>query len=517
MLAAALLAAVQGCPEPDHTPVKVPDSRQAVFHAPIDHGTDVDILFVVGTPNCMGEEQAQLARSFPALLDALRSPCFKAGIPNLHVGIVSTNLGAGSYFEHACRPGGDGGRLQHAPRVHGCRPPSEPYIAHLEGVTNVEGSTRTSDAVKELRQAFECIAQLGTSGCRYIHALESARRALDPALGVNPGFLRKGALRAVVFVTNMDDCSAANTKMFDPSPAAPDSLLGPPCLFRCFDLGYECECGGGPCDRYSAGPRTGCRPAGRWLHPVESYVSFFDSLGPPGRVLLYAVAAPDLDAVETMSSGGCMHVKRACTTSIGAADPTLRIKALMDRFGERGFYNTGLDKAEKPTEVSICSADYQPALRFVGRSIVAALTSRCIPGPLLIPAEGGSGAPSVACHAGDRPGPPDSPACPRSCLDQAQCTVERVSPTGPGVPIARCPAHLFDDPAARDCGRSCPCWRIVASPDCNPQVVGSPHAVEILDRSPAPGALVRIECLLSTHPWGNSQIASLPMCEPRDP
>jgi len=465
--------------------VTLPDSRRVVFQAPVDRDPDVDVLFVVGTPNCMLEEQEQLRWAFPALLGSLGSPRFPSKMPNLHVGIVSTDLGAGEQSWPGCQPGGDAARLQYQPRRAGCTPPADPFIALQDGVANVPGS---SDAVTGVKEAFECIVELGNRGCGFIQALESARRALDAQLAVNPGFLRPDALLAVVFVTNMDDCSVQDPALFDPSPAAPDSLLGPPCRFRCFDLGFTCECDGQPCARYSE---------------VDGYVSFFNNLKPPGRVHLYAIASPDSGVVETTSSGGCMHVQRACTTAIGAANPTLRVKALIDRFGDRGFYNTGLDLDNTRTEVKICSASYEDGLRFAGRSILTALTARCIPGPLLFAGPGAS----VACRAGDRPG--SSASCPRSCLDRASCTVE----LAPGVPVQRCPARLFDEPQLRDCGATCPCWRIVATPDCDPAVAGSPYGVEILDRQPTPpGSRVRIECLVSTYGWGSPAIDSLPMC-----
>lgn len=209
-------------------------------------------------------------------------------------------------------------------------------------------------------------------------------------------------------------------------------------------------------------------------------------------------------------------MQRACQTTIGAAEPPVRLAAVVEGMGPRGFFNAGLDDQGKRVPATICQPDYKHALRFIGRSIAADLTGRCIPAPLLIP--GGPDGPvaRAACARGERP-VRDGPACERGTLHEAVCTVERVSraavaqdPTGqpPGTAVARCPRELFDDPTDRRCAGACPCWRIVPSAACRAEVAGSPHALELLTDSPPDGdTLLRATCLTSTHAWGSAAIA----------
>jgi hypothetical protein len=53
---------------------------------------DVDLLFVVDNSSGMGEKQQALARAFPALLAPLRTAT--GGLPDLRVGVVSSDMGA---------------------------------------------------------------------------------------------------------------------------------------------------------------------------------------------------------------------------------------------------------------------------------------------------------------------------------------------------------------------------------------------------------------------------------------
>jgi hypothetical protein len=114
---------------------------------------------------------------------------------------------------------------------------------------------------KPVSEAFACSAQVGTGGCGFESPLEAARWALDPARKANPGFLRPDSLLALIFVTDEDDCSAKNPKLFDPNQGGLNDPLGPLTSFRCFELGVDCQCGGGACSRTTVGVRHNCKPA----------------------------------------------------------------------------------------------------------------------------------------------------------------------------------------------------------------------------------------------------------------
>ena len=284
---------------------KVPPSQvqESSYYFPQTLEKDIDILFVIDNSKSMDDEQTNLAQNFPRLIDALRNPKLgpdgsgapcsvgnTAGcrIPNVHIGVVSTDLGIGMFDggTSGCSVDGDGGRLQSQPRGS-CVGPSALFIRYIDGVTNIDDPS-TANPVEQVKQAFSCIAQLGTNGCGYEHPLEAARRALNEK--VNPGFLRKDAFLAVVIITDEDDCSAKNPQLFDPNMADGHG-------FRCFDRGLHCNINGN-----TPGPRKDCRPiedpdtSKQWLYPATDYAAFFRGLKPAGRVIV-SVIVGDIDSV----------------------------------------------------------------------------------------------------------------------------------------------------------------------------------------------------------------------------
>ena len=111
---------------------------------PVVQNRDIDILFVIDNSRSMLAEQDSLATNFVRIADALEG--IEGGLPNVHIGVVSTDMGAGG---HTCGAG-DGGALQSAPRVAGCDAPAGAFISNIEGASNYTGS---------LSDAFSCIAR----------------------------------------------------------------------------------------------------------------------------------------------------------------------------------------------------------------------------------------------------------------------------------------------------------------------------------------------------------------------
>ncbi|MBU0611790.1 MAG: hypothetical protein KKI08_28195, partial [Armatimonadetes bacterium] len=281
---------------------------------------DVDLLFMIDNSGSMEQEQELLRRQFPKLIEALRSPKLGNQIPNVHIGVVSSDLGAGQYGLPSCEvSGGDGGKLQNTPRLAGCTGPSDPWISYIDGVTNIPGCS--GDPVECVKSAFGCIAQLGILGCGFEAQLESARRALDPKLNINPGFIRPNAFLAVVFVTDEDDCSARDPQLFDPQQQGLTDPLGPLTSFRCFEFGIQCNIN----DRNKVGERTNCVPAFDWLFSVDDYIKFFGTLKPSkDRIIMAAIAGP-LEPVVVGKDGPNPSLKPSCQTADGFAVPPIRI------------------------------------------------------------------------------------------------------------------------------------------------------------------------------------------------
>lgn len=488
------------------------DAVETEHYFPTTFERELDILLVIDTSPAMMAKTAHLVQNLPRMVEALRQPKLGNQLPDLRIGVISADLGAGSYDVPGCKADGDGGKLLHAPRRPGCTPPSDPWISYStlltppggvvvyperEGTTNVPAGA--ADPVERLKEALTCIADLGASGCLFPQPLEAARRALDPKLKLNPGFIRKDAFLAVVFITSGDDCSAAKPQLFDPSHSALSDPLGPLTPFRCFEFGVTCDCPEGACDRTTTGPRTNCKPAHDWLHPVSGYADFFKALKPPGRVILIGISGPT-DKVEVGLDNGVPVLHPSCNTSIGRGTPAIRIEALADSVALYGHFNE--DSYGNP--LSICSSDYSPTLGvLVSRIVALSLGSQCVSAP---PLTRGCG---LACGEGDL-------HCGDPCLHEADCEVvlKRSAEDG-GVQVDPCPPSLFADPSNRDCtsAGTCPCWRLLYAAECKPAADGTPYRFQIMhDRELEKGTAAKLTCQTSRHTWGSQEFLDLPRC-----
>ena len=169
-----------------------------------------------------GAEQAA------AELSHLREPApDPPGLPNLHVAVVSSDMGAGDGTVPTCNAErGKKGIFQHTARG-ACADTTlkggAAYIENANGVANYTGN---------IEDVFACIAALGDMGCEFAHPFAALDRALGTdylgaAPAENAGFLRADAILAVVLLANEDDCSAS------PSSGSPNGEI------PLFDTGNE--------------------------------------------------------------------------------------------------------------------------------------------------------------------------------------------------------------------------------------------------------------------------------------
>src|SRR6478609_8924412 len=94
---------------------------------------NVDVLFVIDNSASMQISQANLARDFPSFTSALQA--LPGGLPNIHVAVVSSDMGAGD----GCTTTGDAGRFQTTPRgtcTSSTLKPGATFISSIDGVTN---------------------------------------------------------------------------------------------------------------------------------------------------------------------------------------------------------------------------------------------------------------------------------------------------------------------------------------------------------------------------------------------
>jgi len=527
---------------------------------PLKVANMVDVLFVVDNSGSMEQEQKTLIANFPKLIDAIKSAKVNSGLPDFHIGVISADLGAGTLFvDNACITDGDQGKLQYKAQVAGCTPPNNPWIEYYwtggaEG-TNVPG---TGTPYQKVKDAFSCIAALGTDGCGYEQTILSAVHALHPAKNVNPGFLRndkpcsptgKDALLVVVFITDEDDCSTINDKLFDPSQQGLNDPMGPLTSFRCFEFGVKCECADKTikCDRFANGARKNCVPGGDYLYQLKGAISFFSGIkqvadldaktgacvgrGNPHRVIMAAIAGPT-DKVEVGQEGSYPTLKGSCSSSAGFAVPAIRMEALVHAFARQlsgaevaaikaktGSIPYFVDKSGAWREenlTSICSTDYAPALERVARRIGSELSASpdvlCLDAPVLTDNDG------LVCTKGDvicsGSNCGQEVKCSQSCLNLAKIKVKEQAGAGL-MDLPRCADSLWNPSVLKDkCTGTCPCWRLVASTACNQKAGGLPYALEIMRNAPAPiGAHAKVCAWTSAKYWGTKELANVPQCE----
>jgi hypothetical protein len=416
-----------GCVTRDVSALDPTETTQVEKQIPVGMNRDVDILFVIDDSGSMSEEQAALITSFPRFIEILGG--IVGDLPNVHIGVVSTDVGVGGYVQGGCTGAGDDGRLQNTPRVVGCAPPAG---AFLEDVGREDGS-RQRNYTGELKDAFSCIAQLGTTGCGFEQPLESMRRALDGSDPFNAGFLRPSAYLAVIFLTDEDDCSASDPSLFDPYATG----LGAPAL-RCPLAGLDC-CQGGDCAPVPIPEAPAaydvCTPhLGGYLEAPSAYADFLLGLKPgrPDLILVSAIVAPTTpvafannpvtDALELSPS--CTHPDPLHPTNHTydqLAFPPVRIASLL-----------GLFPATQTSSVTICANDLGPGIDMIANKLVERMVDTCLVG---------------AINTED--------INPLAVGLQLDCHIAEIAPDGTETTLRRCEMQDDTTPVA---GQALPCW-----------------------------------------------------------
>jgi hypothetical protein len=397
---------------------------------PIVVNRNVDLLFLVDDSSSMRKSQDNLLRNFPVLMNALEN--IPGGLPNLHIAVASSDMGAGDGSVAGCdATGGKNGVFQYTARG-ACTAtgldPGATFISNVNGVKNYTGN---------LADVFTCIAALGDTGCGFEQPFAAITRALGadgqaPPVE-NQGFLRPDAYLAVVLITNEDDCSAtpgvplydtsANLRLGDP--------LGPPANFRCNEFGHICD--GAPPSRLAPGGDvnathmyTSCEPAesSGLLRTVADTAARRQALkADPDQVIFAAITGPESPYTvhwktpPSNDTGPWPEISHSCTAADGSfADPSVRTSALARAFGANGLI------------LPICAENFAPALERIAQKIIDHLSKPCVVGTIA-----------------KRPG-----------TSSDDCTVASTSSDGTG--------RLVQDaiPACADNGGTGPCWRFSA-------------------------------------------------------
>jgi len=385
----------------------------------------VDILFMVDDSSSMAPLQAKLQAGFADFMTALEN--LPGGVPDLHLGVVSSSMGAGrnASVDH-CPSGGDQGILHNAKVGSTCAGVTltDSYLSVRTDATS--GQVVTNYGSASLANAFGCISALGDQGCGFEHQLASVLRALGAdgaaAPEQNAGFMRPDAFLAVVLVTDEDDCSAPPTSDLFDEP----SSYGPLQSYRCNEYGHLCMIDGKlqhPPRDMSTGELQGCRSAedGRLVRVQDAVTALKALKEDPTAVFFAAITGPatpyvvGLGPSENQSDSSmwpfiqhsCIHTENSGTETY--ADPAVRLAQAVAGFGSHAFLG------------NLCDDTMGPALNAISTRFSRPMAAACVATP-----------------------DPAGPGC--TVIDR-------------GVDAAGRTATRL--PSCADAGGATPCWRLV--------------------------------------------------------
>lgn len=377
LTAVGLLA---GCPDRSISQPDINQGRVEYKDIPVTVNRNIDILFVIDDSPSMLDKQNNLKANFPNFINVLNT--IEGGLPNVHLGVVTSDLGSKGADDAqpgpgigsgpgACTGNGKSGNLVTNAAVQG---------AYIVDTLNTDGVTRTTNYTGMLSDAFSAIAGVGGNGCGFEQQIEAAKRALSPTATANAGFLRQDAYLAIIFLTDEDDCSMSHSTLISTDTSA----LGPLQSFRCTRYGIVCDQGGtDPNAMNQIGPKGMCHSneSGQYLTKIGDYVNYFKGLkSDPNNVIVAAIAgvtSPFEVELRPPPGGGstipslahsCSYTDAANATEV--ADPAVRIKELLDNFPNRSTFST------------ICQQDLSGGLQLIAQLLKLVIGSPCIDGTL---------------------------------------------------------------------------------------------------------------------------------------
>ena len=325
-----------------------------VVDIPPTMNRDLDLLFVVDNSETMGGRQLALTHSFNKLMTHLEF--VDGGIPNLHVAVVSTDMGVGDNAVAGCNFAGDDGKLQASPQSPGCPAPSDAFLRDYD----VFGERSTNFGEADRNEAFACISTLGTGGCGFEQPLRAMRRALDGSNPDNDGFLRNDAVLGVVVLTDEDDCSVFDSNMFMPDQD------GEVDKYRCFANGVTCSD-----DVRSRYTGCGSNPYSDYMPHVVDYADFVSGLKFDPEAIVVTGMMGDSSMVEVeVSLDNKPQLIPVCVEDGAPTYPAVRLQHFIDESTPRG-------------EIApLCGDQPLDALSSTARQLRKALGTICLDGDL---------------------------------------------------------------------------------------------------------------------------------------
>lgn len=415
---------VLGCNDHPIKDVTLVSDQEVEGEVDVAFNRAVDILFVIDNSGSMGQEQATLARNFGTFIEPLNDV-------EADYRVAFTTTDTGNRWAQGCSSPENGQLVLRSCRdreqdftwngisqfAEACsdvcqhesiaitptRTHQDPEAKQRPWIEKIGNTTNIADI--DLVDAFSCFGPQGISGCGMETPLEAMYRALysfeDPN-SPSYGFIRPGAILAVVFVTDEVDCSAPLSDDFkdvwDPSGTrtfwGPDNDRDYVTSGLCWHAGVGCETaedGTTSCTatNYAVDGQVTDDSGASVLFGLDRYIELLGNIelvkqritpnqevqvaliggvppGYPTSSLVYDVSGatyPDYTS-EFGAAPGCS------APGNGEAMPPVRLLEFAREF-------SGSVDAE-PIVHSVCQPDYSDALRDIVGAIVEQIEAPCV-------------------------------------------------------------------------------------------------------------------------------------------
>lgn len=334
---------------------------------PATSNRDVDLLFVFDDTQL--DFQTAMKNAMPAFLEELGR---RDGLPNLHVGVISTDVGTLGTADNvpgapigsgpgSCAGVGKDGALQLGTTT------GAPFVSDIAA----SDGTRTTNYSSALATELAARMSLGAAGCGIEQPLHAIRRAFDnPA---NNGFRRTNANLAIIMLVDEDDCSFSHATLL-----GSDSALGPLQSFRCTRFGVTCDDDGATPDAMNEiGVKDRCHAnnSSPYFEPVADFATSIRALVTNRHQTFVATigATPSVEVELRTPPGGGIAIPalaHSCTASgpngVEVADPAVRLAEVTAMFERHAFYG------------DVCEGTYAETMRGIARSIRQMTGDPCI-------------------------------------------------------------------------------------------------------------------------------------------
>ncbi|MCX5747879.1 MAG: hypothetical protein NT062_35895 [Proteobacteria bacterium] len=378
------ISLLTGCPDRTISAVDPQQGRVEYKDIPVTVNRDIDILFLIDDSPSMADKQNNLANNFPNFINVLET--IPGGLPNVHIGVASSDVGSATQNGTAPAIGGGGtgscsGTGKNGALLKGLASAeiTGNFLSDVQPAGNPPPARVINYTGGDLATTFGKMARIGATGCGFEQHIEAAKRALNPQNTANQGFLRPDAYLAIIFIADEDDCS-----LKDPAILGPESpALGPLQSWRCNRFGHICDVGGQDSNQMNqVGAKDMCHPAdnSQYLAKVSEYVDYFKKLKKdPNNVIVAGIMGPDTPyqvemRAPPMSTIAQTAVAHACSyqgaAGIEVADPSTRLTYLLNQFPSRSTFTT------------ICQTNLADGLSLIAQLLKTVIGDPCIEGNL---------------------------------------------------------------------------------------------------------------------------------------